>query len=157
MMEIVILTTNTSNFANKVLSPEFLDISSIVGTVCSIIGLCFTVYIFYTTKSIKEKYDTLIQSQQLIKDKKTLINELKSCSEILGKNGDLDYGIADLARILRLLENYSLSMKYNDKKNLKKLKKYIVKQHISIKEVQVAIQGIIGFLQSNHDKKFEII
>jgi len=152
-MGIVILSTNTNN----VTFTDFLNVFSIIGTVCTLIGLGFTVYIFYTTKSIKEKYDTLLQSQQLTKDKKTLINELKSCSDIFEKNGNSDYNVADLARILRLLENYSLSMKYSDKKNLKKLKRYILKQHISIKEVQVAIQGIIGFLQSNHDKQFEII
>lgn len=134
---------------------------SVIGTICGIIGLIFSVYIFLNTKSIKDKYNLLTQSKQLKKDRLSLVNELKSCNDLLSesdtKGKDKEYAINDLARILRLLENYSLSMKRNDKHNLKKLRKFVKKRNIDISEVQVIINEIIGFLQSNHDKTLDLL
>lgn len=130
---------------------------SLIGTVCSIIGLIFSIFIFFYTRSIKEKYTLLTQSKQLKKDKTSLVNDLRSCSDLLSDNTDNDYAIRDLARILRLLENYSLSMDKKDKRNLKTLGKFVNKRNVIITDVQVAINGIIGFLQSNHDKTLDIM
>lgn len=129
---------------------------SIIGTICSIISLIFSIFIFFYTKSLKEKYTLLTQSKQLKKDRVSLVNDLKSCSDLLSKN-DNDYAIQDLARILRLLENYSLSMDKKDKRNLKKLRKFVNSRNVTNTDVQVAINGIIGFLQSNHDKTLDIM
>lgn len=130
---------------------------SLIGTICSIIGLIFSVFIFLYTKSLKEKYTLLSQSKQLKKDRTSLVNELRSCSDLLSNKKDDEYAIRDLARILRLLENYSLSMDKKDKRNLKTLEKFINKRNVVITDVQVAISGIIGFLQSNHDKTVDIL
>lgn len=130
---------------------------SLIGTFCSIIGLVFTVYIFLNTKSIKEKYNLLSQSKQLKKDRNTLVKDFKSCNDLLSKEDSREYGIIDLARILRQLDDYSLSMVKKDKHNIKKLRKFVIKGEISVTEAQVAIHEIIGFLQSNHDKTSDLL
>lgn len=145
MIHIYILSGNSLNW---------LDWTTILGTVLSFVGLLITLYLAFTTQNIKNKVKIIGNIKTFQKDKKTLVNELKSCKDIMGINQD--NGVQDLTRIVRLLDEYSSFMSKDDLKNLKKLKKMLRgKKEINRNEMLLCVNHIIGFLELNIDVSYK--
>lgn len=135
---------------------DWLDWFSVIGTIFSIISVGITIYLTYSTQNIKEKVKTITNLKTFQKDKKTLINELRSCKDLF--DTDEVSGIRDLSRIIRLLEEYRGFMNKNDSTNLMKLKKSVnTPKKRNKDEIVICINYLIGFLELNIDNTYKNI
>lgn len=135
---------------------NWVDYLSIVGSVFSIIGVGITIYLAISTQNIKDKVKTISNIEVLKKERKSLINDLKSCQDLLEQ--DNKKGISDLSRIVRQLDEYKGLMTKEDLSNLKALKKFIRSPlNRDIERIMICINALIGFLELNTNNNLKHI
>lgn len=140
--------------SNDIVQLDWVDYLSIVGSIFSIISVGITIYLAISTNTIKDRVNIISNIETLKKEKKSLINDLKSCQEIIEK--DELSGISDLSRIIRQLEEYKGLMEKSDLDSLKSLKHCVRKPKKRDKEkILIYINALIGFLELNTNNKFK--
>lgn len=143
---------------DKLILPELTSIEwiSVIGTVFSIISVAITIYLAFSTHTIKDRVNIISNIETLKKEKKSLINDLKSCQDLI--ENDEQRGISDLSRIIRQLEEYKGLMEKNDLTSLKLLKRCVGKTKKRDNEMTIIhINSLIGFLELNTNNKFKHI
>lgn len=145
------------NIANgKLILPEWTSLEwvSVIGSIFSIISVGITIYLAFNTRTIKDRVNIISNIETLKKEKKSLINDLKSCQDLIEQ--DEKRGISDLSRIIRQLEEYKGLMEKSDLVSLKSLKRSVGKPEKRDKEkTLIYINALIGFLELNTNNKFK--
>lgn len=144
------------HMSNDIVQMDWVDYLSIIGSIFSVIGVGITIYLAISTQNIKEKVKVISNIEVLKKEKKALVNDLKSCQDLLEK--DEKRGISDLSRIIRQLDEYKGLMSKEDLGNLKTLKKSIhnpIKR--DVEQIIICINALIGFLELNTNNNIKHI